>query len=572
MSINNIPQLCETMSAEFSAEMLELSEKIAKNVHEVWVESRIKEGWTYGNERNDAVKKHPCLVPYEELPESEKASDRRTALATLTLINRMGYIGGSRLTNVQEWQDNVVDILVECINGKEHSIVPVVGMAAFNIKGNLQESLQEYIVREISMRYISDEMKKTVSDNCKIGDVKAMTHLCSALKKYGNDEYRKGGFNDESMDIYQCIYNVIKDVKSEIDINPQIKDFLLYGKFPLIITTCYVNVLPKLIIGPNGKSYTSINYFGYVNGDIKTEDNLQDPTIFNLFGEITSNSEPMIDEDDFLKYLHCLHNIKDQPSKLKKYLENKQLLIIGCNIPDWTFRFMLHSLKEKEGRLYDHGKRKISFRGGAIKSFFEDDLANFLSDIKYIYGNNVCRILSQINAKIKRQQVFISYSAQPGTPIWTWIESFRKKMEASSIVWFFPEQSKRTYGERYWDIIQQGVEKCDVFIPIVTNHMLDVLKNESIGNDGPIDDINQGFICEWSRFLKARHKDSNVRCIPYMMEGNIEDLRELIKSDNSLKFLRPLFFGAQHISGDPANFNPEKMDEFGGTLLDLYDN
>lgn len=52
-------------------ELQALAEDIAKNVHEVWASGRIKDGWTYGDERNDAEKKHPCLVSYEELSEEE---------------------------------------------------------------------------------------------------------------------------------------------------------------------------------------------------------------------------------------------------------------------------------------------------------------------------------------------------------------------------------------------------------------------------------------------------------------------------------------------------------------------
>ena len=71
--------------------MLELSEMIAKNVHEVWAQSRIEEGWTYGPVRDDTKRQTPCLVPYEDLPESEKAYDRNTAMETIKLIISLGY-------------------------------------------------------------------------------------------------------------------------------------------------------------------------------------------------------------------------------------------------------------------------------------------------------------------------------------------------------------------------------------------------------------------------------------------------------------------------------------------------
>lgn len=61
-----------------------LAEDIAKNVHEVWSAGRIKDGWTYGKERNDVNKKHPCLVPYDELSEEEKEYDRSTSIETIS--------------------------------------------------------------------------------------------------------------------------------------------------------------------------------------------------------------------------------------------------------------------------------------------------------------------------------------------------------------------------------------------------------------------------------------------------------------------------------------------------------
>lgn len=85
------PQPIDTSDVRLPAELDELVEKIAKNVHEVWAQSRIEQGWTYGEERNDELKHHPCLVPYEELPEVEKDYDRDTALGTLKLICKFGF-------------------------------------------------------------------------------------------------------------------------------------------------------------------------------------------------------------------------------------------------------------------------------------------------------------------------------------------------------------------------------------------------------------------------------------------------------------------------------------------------
>lgn len=86
-----VPQPVDTSDIQLPQELNELVEKMAENVHEVWAQSRISQGWTYGAERSDALKQHPCLVPYNELPEVEKAYDRDTALETLKLIAKLGF-------------------------------------------------------------------------------------------------------------------------------------------------------------------------------------------------------------------------------------------------------------------------------------------------------------------------------------------------------------------------------------------------------------------------------------------------------------------------------------------------
>ena len=85
------PEPIDTSKITLHGELLELTEKIAENVHDIWAKGRISEGWTYGEARDDEKKTSPCLVPYEKLPESEKEYDRNTALETVKLIMALGY-------------------------------------------------------------------------------------------------------------------------------------------------------------------------------------------------------------------------------------------------------------------------------------------------------------------------------------------------------------------------------------------------------------------------------------------------------------------------------------------------
>ena len=85
------PAPLDTRDVELPKELDELIERMARNVHEVWAQGRMAEGWTWGEQRDDQLKTHPCLVPYEELPDAEREYDRQTAVQTLKLILKLGF-------------------------------------------------------------------------------------------------------------------------------------------------------------------------------------------------------------------------------------------------------------------------------------------------------------------------------------------------------------------------------------------------------------------------------------------------------------------------------------------------
>ena len=76
---------------ELSEDLSELQEAIAENAHEIWAKNRRDQGWSYGPERNDQKKETPDMIPYCNLPESEKLYDREMAMQTLKLVKKLGW-------------------------------------------------------------------------------------------------------------------------------------------------------------------------------------------------------------------------------------------------------------------------------------------------------------------------------------------------------------------------------------------------------------------------------------------------------------------------------------------------
>ncbi|OPX91638.1 MAG: RyR domain protein [Pelotomaculum sp. PtaB.Bin104] len=88
------PEPIDTSKIQLKDEILNLTELLARNTHDIWAKQRMSEGWRYGVSRDDSKKEHPCLVPYEQLPASEKEYDRNTAMETLKAIIALGYFIG----------------------------------------------------------------------------------------------------------------------------------------------------------------------------------------------------------------------------------------------------------------------------------------------------------------------------------------------------------------------------------------------------------------------------------------------------------------------------------------------
>jgi hypothetical protein len=89
--VTYIPHMVDTSDICLNDDLNNLVDFLAKNTHENWANERIKEGWRYGQKRNDRKKEHPCLVSYEDLPESEKEHDRIVVKELLKTILLLGF-------------------------------------------------------------------------------------------------------------------------------------------------------------------------------------------------------------------------------------------------------------------------------------------------------------------------------------------------------------------------------------------------------------------------------------------------------------------------------------------------
>lgn len=461
------------------------------------------------------------------------------------------------MERTMHWNPDDINCIVEMIH--KHQIVPVIGADVYYIKQGEEEiSFSDYVFRKIVENFIETDFRAKVIRECTGSNLRRMKKLQERLVKYGKEQ------RGRTPTIYSCITSLLNSqtIRHEIQLRESVKDFLQHGNFPLIITTCYIDLLEELLVAPRGKRYRRVGYYCQEDQDI--EKNLDDtPTIFHLFGISESGAEPMVTEEDFLRYLHFLHSSK-APSNLKKYLQSRTALSLGCNIPDWTFRFILLSLMEKDGEI----KGRTNLLGGAVMRNIEEDVEfqEFLEDISYLPGADVDTILRPIDDRIYRPSLFLSYSAKENTNEWDGIQMILTKLEPYYKVWFFAEQTKKEYGERYWDLIQDGLKECDIFMTVVTDEMVDKMRN--IPPDGPVKDRDAGFLWEWKMMMDEQERRPEGRealCLGYFLTPLLDQVQDLIHK-YPLKFLKPLFDDNQNITNvSPLNFDPTKI-----TCLNIY--
>ena len=271
----------------------------------------------------------------------------------------------------KKWSASLIRDIVDCIRDQEgNRIIPIIGQGAYQVvDDDIKYSIQQFIVKKVlENEKIPLQPTEDILDKYSNGyrGMTELSKLCSE-NRLTLQRQIKELFSDNA--------NVRK-----ISIDSDVLTFLERGEFPLILTTCNFRWLENHVTW-QGRDYSVIAYRTGKDQDIKMEDGRNVvPAIFHLFGYVGQDRNVVITENDFLRYLHCIQDTNTRPERLKKYLENKYILSLGCEIPDWTFRFLLYSLKEKDGKLGGMSEEDV-FDGGALSKAMDENLYSFLSNI-----------------------------------------------------------------------------------------------------------------------------------------------------------------------------------------------
>ena len=446
--------------------------------------------------------------------------------------------------NKKRWSASLIRDIVDSIQDPEgNRIIPIIGQGVYQVNENGKEySIQQFVI-------------KTVLENEKI----PLEPTDSNIEEYSNG-YRGmtelGKLcSDNGLTLLRQIKEIFSDKSNirKINMDSDVLAFLERGDFPLILTTCNFRWLESHITW-QGNDYSAVPYRTGKDQDIKTEDGrMKEPTIFHLFGYVGQDRNVVITENDFLRYLHCIQDTNTRPERLKKYLENKYILSLGCEIPDWTFRFLLYSLKEKEGKLGGMSGEDM-FDGGALSKAMDDNLYSFLSNISYFPSQNINEFLKDVNDQLEPENkptVFLSVNSSE----YDLGERIKRILSPKFDVWFFKDAG----GTQYWKDIEEGIKKCDYFIPLTTSVTIEkMLEEKAVAGNR-----EAGVIEELRIALKHKTEDLGDAkyCFPLLHGVRRGFLANALKMGNCPD-LEPLFFadeGNAHIEIPIEELTAEKV-------------
>lgn len=256
--------------------------------------------------------------------------------------------------------------------------------------------------------------------------------------------------------------------------------------FPLVLTTSYAPRINEVLDIPENNV---IVYRKEQKPDISSKNiGLNDSTIlYHLFGKVQALRKSfLVTDEDLLDYMHCWHNEGTRPVELAKYLKDKFFLVLGCNYPNWLFRFFWHSIKN-----FSIAPASDLVRQGvvALDQYHIDDneLIDFLSRIDTITVNNTEDFIGELieryqlrnkdkvtmskpeNSELDTQEhdIFISYASEDFEKAER-IYNLLKSLGANP--WF--DKKKLEGGELYERTFDKKIKKCKRFMPILSQHTL----------------------------------------------------------------------------------------------------
>lgn len=273
--------------------------------------------------------------------------------------------------------------------------------------------------------------------------------------------------DQELCEIHSELTNVTNEAEfTKDDVNPQLTKLLNTGYFKFVFTTTFdplVEIAMKKQWGDI--EVKSIYDEDLDNQDIKSERDLNIPTLYYLFGRTGKNKFVATDVDALDAVSRWLRKSND--STLLQETSRRHILSLGCDHDDWHFRIIWYILKGEANNL----------KKGLISQFSQSEsLVKFFIRNKILNKNDSTKLVDDLITELEKREtenrwknpnhcdVFISYSRKDGQIAHELYEKLNKK---GLDVWY-DRINLVGKGDLFMAKIKNAIQNCKVFIPIIT--------------------------------------------------------------------------------------------------------
>ena len=334
-------------------------------------------------------------------------------------------------------------------------------------------------------------------------------------------------------DLYYAIAQAMPP-PSEIEIPAPLQKIAEITSFKLFITTTFDALLQQAIdhVRFAGARKTRSLRFSVTDPDELPTDygHLTEPVVYHLFGRYSAIPDYGVTEEDTLEFVHALQSEVTRPRLLFDALNSEQLLVIGATLKPWVSRFFIR-LAKPERFWFARRKRDILVGRSAAADAELVDFLNHFSRYTDVFDQDAVQFVDELHRRWteghrKHEQsssqservqedlpddcvpgaIFLSYASEDRDVVGRIDAQLR---QAGLDTWF--DRSQLEGGDRWRLKIKENIERCSLFVPIISRHSLSPRR--------------RFFREEWRVALEQGHMASPDPALPFLLPIVVDDTR-----------------------------------------------
>jgi hypothetical protein len=334
-------------------------------------------------------------------------------------------------------------------------------------------------------------------------------------------------------DLYYAIAQALPP-RGEIDVPTPLRKIAEIRSFKLFITTTFDTLLLQAIdhVRFGGARKTRSLRFSVTDPDDLPTDyaHLTEPVVYHLFGRYSAIPDYGVTEEDTLEFVHALQSEVTRPRLLFDALNSEQLLVLGATLKPWVSRFFIR-LAKPERLWFARRKRDILVGRSAAADAELVDFLNHFSRYTDVFGQDAVQFVDELHTRWTEAHVthepspspdprvdqelpddcvpgaiFLSYASEDRDVVGR-IDTRLK--QAGLDTWF--DRSQLEGGDRWRLKIKENIERCSLFLPIISCHSLSPRR--------------RFFREEWSLALEQSRMASPDPALPFILPIVVDDTR-----------------------------------------------